>query len=264
MASINTSPGRGKFGADPAAYDAARPGYPPELFDWLRETCGLGDASDCVEIGAGTGHATLPMLAMSVRSILAIEPDRLLADYLGRVADPSLNIAVQRFEDTELAPAAFDFGFCATAFHWLPRMKSFAKILAALKPGGHFAMWWNVFHDPARPDAFDQATDHLFDGLEEEPEKTSSRPAFALDVNSRLGEMRASGFADVRHRLFRTAVTFTPERLAALYGTFSRVRMAPEETRERLLSEVRRIAAESFSGEVSRVVVTSAFAGRRA
>lgn len=264
MASINTSPGRGKFGADPAAYDASRPGYPPELFDWLRATCDLGEASDCFEIGAGTGHATLPILALPVRSVLAIEPDRLLADYLGTMADARVKLAVQRFEDIALPPTTFDFGFCATAFHWLPRMKSLAKIMAALKPGGHFAMWWNVFHDPARPDAFDRTTAHLFEGLEEEPEKTASRPAFALDVNSRLGEMRAAGFAEVRHRLFRTTVSFTPERLAALYGTFSRVRMAPEETRERLLSEVRRIVAENFSGSVERDVVASAFVGRRA
>ena len=52
MASIDTSPGRGKFGADPAAYDLARPGYCAALFEWLRETCALGHASDCFEIGA--------------------------------------------------------------------------------------------------------------------------------------------------------------------------------------------------------------------
>lgn len=264
MASINTSPGRDKFGADPAAYDAARPGYPPELFEWLRDSCQLSEASDCFEIGAGTGHATLPVLALPVRSILAIEPDRLLADYLGRSGDARLKIAVQRFEDADLPSAAYDFAFCATAFHWLQRMKGFARIIAALKPGGHFAMWWTVFHDPARPDAFDAATAHLFDGLEEEPEKTASRPAFALDVKSRLGEMRAAGLADARHRLFRATVTFTPERLAALYGTFSRVRMAPAETRERLLSEVRRIATDEFSGQVARDIATSAFVGRRA
>lgn len=264
MASINTSPGREKFGADPVAYDAARPGYPADLFEWLRESCALNETSDCFEIGAGTGHATLPVLALPVRSLLAIEPDRLLADYLARSEDSRLKIGVQRFEEAELTAGQFDFGFCATAFHWLPRMKSFAKIIAALKRGGHFAMWWNVFHDPARRDAFDAATAHLFDGLEEDPEKTASRPAFALDVNSRLGEMRAAGFADVRHRLFRTTMSFTPERLAALYGTFSRVRMAPVDTRERLLSEVRRIAADEFSGNVAREVVTSAFVARRA
>jgi SAM-dependent methyltransferase len=263
LASINTSPGREKFGADPALYHAARPGYPPELFAWLRETCGLNAQSVCFEIGAGSGHATLPILG-AVKSILAIEPDTSLADYLRKTAnDPRLSLAIQRFEDKALDADTFDFGFCATAFHWLPRMKSFARIISALKPGGQFAMWWNVFHDPANPDAFDKATAHLFDGLEEEPEKTASRPAFALDVNSRLGEMRAAGFLDVQHRLFQTSVDFTPDRLAALYGTFSRVAVAPRETRERLLSEVKRIAEAGFSGSVKREVVTSAYAGRR-
>ena len=82
-------------------------------------------------------------------------------------------------------------------------------------------------------------------------------------MKSRLGEMRAAGFEEVRHRLFHTTVAFTPDKLAALYGTFSRVHMAPAETRERLLSEVRRIATEHFSGSVAREVATSAFIGRR-
>lgn len=262
MASINTSPGRTKFGADPHAYDAARPGYPPTLFDWLREACALNAQSVCFEIGAGTGHATFPILGLPVKSVLAIEPDPALADYLGKSAYPNLAIDPRRFEDTDLPSSAFDFAFCATTFHWLPRMKSFARILAALKPGAHFAMWWSVFHDPANPDAFDRATAHLFAGLEEEPEKTASRPAFALDVKSRMGEMRSAGFADVQHRLFSTSVSFSAEKLAMLYGTFSRVRMAPEDTRERLLREVRRIAADDFAGSVERNVVTSAYIGR--
>lgn len=263
MASINTSPGRDKFGDDPAAYDAARPGYPDDLFDWLRQTCELGQQSDCFEIGAGTGHATLPLLP-HVRSLIAIEPDASLADYLlKRTDDPRLAIVVRRFEDVDLPADFFDAGFCATAFHWLPRMKSFARIIAGLRPGGHFAMWWDVYHDPARPDAFDEATSHLFAGLEEEPEKTASRPAFALDVNSRTGEMRAAGFSDVQHRRFSRTIAFEPDKLAALYATFSRVRMAPAEIRERLLAEVRRIATEDFSGRVERDIVTSAYVGRR-
>ena len=263
MASINSSPGRDKFGSDPAAYDAARPGYPDELFDWLREACELGPQSDCFEIGAGTGHATLPLLPHT-RSLIAIEPDTSLAEYLGRRADdPRLAVIVRRFEDVDLPASFFDAGFCATAFHWLPRMKSFAKIVAGLRPGGHFAMWWDVYHDPARPDDFDRAISHLFAGLEEEPRKTASRPAFALDVNSRTGEMRAAGFVDVQHRRFDRTIAFTPERLAALYATFSRVRMAPADIREGLLAEVRRIATEDFAGQVQREIVTSTYVGRR-
>ena len=82
MASIHASPGATKFGEDAALYDFARPAYPAELFTWLQARCGLNAQGGCFEIGAGTGHATLPVLATPVRSLLAIEPDVRLAERL--------------------------------------------------------------------------------------------------------------------------------------------------------------------------------------
>lgn len=264
LASISSSPGRNKFGEDPAAYDFARPAYPAELFAWLKEHCGLGPETDALEIGAGTGHATLPILATPIRSLHAIEPDPTLAAHLqSKTGDPGLAVAVQRFEDASLPVERFDFVFAATSFHWLPRMKSLARVLAALKPGGWFAMWWSVFHDPAKPDPFDQATAQLFAGLEQDPEATSGRPAFALDFASRLGELRSASLTETRRRLFLHTVDFDPKRLAALYATFSRVRMAPEGTRARLLAEVERIAREDFKGLVKREIAVSVFVGRK-
>jgi SAM-dependent methyltransferase len=264
LASIDSSPGRTKFGEDPAAYDFARPAYPDELFSWLKQRCSINSQSICLDIGAGTGLATLPILETPVASILALEPGAALASQLAsKTSDPRLSIVVKRFEDTQLPPAQFDFVFSATAFHWLPRMKSLARVLAALKPGGWIALWWSVYHDPAKPDDFDRATSHLFSGLEQDPEATSARPAFALDFNARLGELRSAGFDQVDRRLFAQTIDFAPERLAALYATFSRVRMAPLETRERLLSEMKRIAREDFNGSVKREIATSAFVGRK-
>lgn len=265
MASIHASPGATKFGEDAALYDFARPDYPADLFVWLRAKCGLDARSDCFEIGAGTGHATLPVLATPVRALLAIEPDARLAERLGDKAagDARLMIEIARFEDARLEDGAFDFGLAAMSLHWLARMKALAQARAALKPGGHFAMWWNVYHNSAAPDAFGRATEHLFAGVEQDPNATAGRPAFALDVAARTGELRSAGFRDVAHRLFEQEVTFTPERLSALYGTFSRVRMAPEETRARLLSEAERVARETFGGAVTRTVMCSAFVGRR-
>lgn len=265
MASIHSSPGARKFGEDAEAYDFARPPYPSELFGWLRERCGLGADSACFEIGAGTGHATLPVLTTPVARVLAIEPDERLAERLREKAgdDDRLQIDAARFEDAALESDAFDFGFAAMSMHWLPRMKALAKARAALKPGGHFAMWWNVYHNSGAPDAFGIATEHLFAGVEQDPNATSGKAAFALDVAARLGELKSAGFRDAEHKLFEQQVTFTPERLSALYGTFSRVRMAPEETRARLLGEAERVVREQFGGAVTRTVACSAFVGRR-
>jgi SAM-dependent methyltransferase len=265
MASIHSSPGATKFGEDAALYDFARPEYPAEVFDWLRQRAALSAQSDCFEIGAGTGHATLPLLATPVGRVLAIEPDPRLAERLRDKAggDARLVIEIARFEDVPLETSAFDFGFAAMSLHWLARMKALARVRAALKAGGHFAMWWNVYHNTAAPDAFGRATEHLFSGVEQDPNATAGKPAFAIDVAARMGELRSAGFQDVQHCVFEQQVTFTPEKLSALYGTFSRVRMAPEETRIRLLGEAERIVRETFGGAVTRTVTCSAFAGRR-
>lgn len=267
MASIHSSPGGTKFGEDPEVYDLARPPYPAALFDWVRARAKLGRGSVCFEIGAGTGHASLPVLETPVLHLRAIEPDARLAEKLRAKAIArdvaNLAVIVSRFEDDQLADGQYDFGFAAMSMHWLARMKALTKSRHALKPGGHFAMWWNVYHNSAEPDAFGRATAHLFSGVEQDPNATDGRPAFALDVAARLGELRNAGFKDAEHALFEQQVTFTPERLSALYGTFSRVRMAPEETRTRLLSEAERLVRDEFGGSVTRTVACSAFIGRK-
>ncbi len=264
MASIFSSPGGLKFGEDPELYDFARPPYPEALFAWLRATCALGPDSDCFEIGAGTGHATLPILATPVRYLLAIEPDSRLADRLrSKTSDPRLHIEIAPFERAHLPLGLFDFGFAAMSMHWLRRGRALARIRDALKPGGHFAMWWNVYHNSAEPDAFGRATEDLFRGIEQDPNATSGVGAFGLDVAARTGELRNAGFNNIEHRVFDQQITFTPEKLSALYATFSRVRMAPEETRTRLLSEAERVVREEFGGEVTRTVTCSAYVGRR-
>jgi len=265
VASIHSSPGGTKFGEDPDLYDFARPPYPAELFGWLATRASLEAGSTCFEIGAGTGHATLPILNLPVGHITAIEPDARLAAKLRDKAGstPSLEINVAKFEDASLEDAHYDFGFAAMSMHWLPRMKALTKARNALKPGGHLAMWWNVYHNSAEPDAFDRATAHLFNGIEQDPNATSGVGAFALNLAARLGELRNAGFKDAEHALFEQEVTFSPTSLSALYGTFSRVRMAPAETRERLRSEAERIVREQFGGSVTRTVSCSAFLARR-
>jgi len=261
---FNTAPGATSFGEDAALYDSARPAYPAGLFSWLSQGCSLGAQSDCFEIGAGAGLATLPLLALPVRSLLAIEPDLALADRLKAKAadDARLSLANAAFEDVELGRETFDFGFAATSFHWLKRMKAFARIMAALKPGAHFAMWWSIYHNPLAPDAFDSAAGDLFSSLEQKPGQRPE-PPFALDIKARLGEMRAAGFENVGHALFEQPVDFTPQGLVALYATLSRVRMARPAARDRLLAGVERIARDEFAGCVRRIIPTSAFIGRK-
>lgn len=76
----------GTFDRAATAYREARPGYPPELFALLVDRCGLGSGSAVLEIGAGTGQATIPMLNLGAR-VTAIEPGAaLVRELLARTA----------------------------------------------------------------------------------------------------------------------------------------------------------------------------------
>ena len=77
---LDRSFGRQAFGADPASYDAVRAGYPDWVFEAVRAECGVGAGAAAFEIGAGTGKATGPLLALGAGPLVAVEPDARLAD----------------------------------------------------------------------------------------------------------------------------------------------------------------------------------------
>jgi protein-L-isoaspartate O-methyltransferase len=60
-------------------YDAARPGYPPEVLAELQACRNLGPASQVLEIGCGSGRATR-LLTASGAAIQGLEPGPALAD----------------------------------------------------------------------------------------------------------------------------------------------------------------------------------------
>jgi SAM-dependent methyltransferase len=161
MGEINRVEGRRAFGLNPAGYDRARPEYPSELYELLRERCGLRPRTRTFEIGPGTGLATKRLLQLGADPLIVVEPDERLADYLRNAlgeACSRVEIKVVSFEDVILPFESFDLGVAATVFHWLDRETALQKITRALRPGGWWAMWWIVFGDPFRPDDFHEAS----------------------------------------------------------------------------------------------------------
>jgi SAM-dependent methyltransferase len=157
--------GRVAFGDDPGGYHVTRPGYPEWVFEILCERCRLAHGTATFEIGAGTGTATRRLLELGASPLLAIEPDSRLATFLREtIRDKALSVSVSAFEDAALEKASFDLGVSATAFHWLDEDMALMKVAELLRPGGWWAMVWNVFGDNSRPDPFHDATKALLDG----------------------------------------------------------------------------------------------------
>jgi SAM-dependent methyltransferase len=122
-------------------YDRARPGYPPSVFDDLAELAGVGPGCRVLEIGCGTGQATVPLAERGCR-IVAVELGAALATIARRnlARFPSARVIVAAFEDWPLPPAPFDVVVAATAFHWIDPAVRASKAAAALRPGGALAV----------------------------------------------------------------------------------------------------------------------------
>ncbi|HXQ09588.1 MAG TPA: class I SAM-dependent methyltransferase [Caulobacteraceae bacterium] len=266
MAELDRRFGREAFGDDPANYDAARPDYPVWVFETLVERCGLAAGAAVFEVGAGTGKATRELLQLGADPLVAVEPDTRLAEYLrGSTGSTALGVVNAPFEDAELGEGAFDLGVSATAFHWLDEVAALAKVARLLRPGGWWAMVWNVFGDDDRPDPFHEATNAL---LNDGPRSTShggpGGVPFALNVNARMSAFGRSGaFEAISHVQRSWDLVLDPDQVVALYATFSDMTARPRHEQREVLAELRRIAVEAFHGRVVRNMITILWTARR-
>jgi SAM-dependent methyltransferase len=258
--------GRSAFGLDAANYDRARPQYPERVFSLLRERCGLRPGARTFEIGPGTGLATRPLLEFGASPLVAIEPDERLAAVLReRTPDVRLRIVNATFEDAELSGGDFDLGTSATAFHWLDQRPALAKVAGLLKPGGWWAMWWNVFGDPDRDDPFHDASLPLLSRLQATPShRPNSAHPFALDREARFADLESVGeFADLDFENLKWTLVLNPDQVRALYATYSQFSVLNEAERTRLLDALSEIAAREFRGRVERNMCTAIYTCQR-
>ncbi|PWK83459.1 methyltransferase family protein [Lentzea atacamensis] len=121
---------RTTFGEDAARYHRARPTYPPQLFARLR-------GPRILEIGPGTGQATLPLTRIGDVTAVELSPE--LAA-VAREHAPQARLVVANFDEWPLPAEPFDLVVSATAFHWLDPSTRMARCAAALKPGGALAV----------------------------------------------------------------------------------------------------------------------------
>lgn len=262
---LDIAAGRAAFGENPSGYTEARPPYPEVLYERLVARTGLGPGSAVLEIGPGPGLATKRLLELGADPLLAIEPDARLAGYL-RAACPqaALTIVNRTLEDAELPADRFDLGVAATSFHWLEQASALAKVRAALRPGGWWAMWWTNFGAEKGADAFQNATHHLFKETPRAPSHgRRGGPSFAMDREARLADLAAAGFVDAEVDVWPWTITLETERLVALYATFSPIQALTEAKRAAFLKGLAEVTDREFGGAAERSFSSVLYTARR-
>ena len=230
-------------------YDLHRPGYPPELIDAILELTGIPPAGKILEIGSGTGKASL-LFAQRGYSILCIEPGENLAAVAARnlEAFPGVQFEISRFEDWPETTGAFDLALSAQAFHWVPKEISYAKAARTLKPHGHLALFWNMY--PGFEGQLAADLDKIY--REIAPELGSPFTATDEAVQQRVREIEESGcFGPVTVRRFPWSMRYSTKEYLGLLNTYSDHLRLPEQTRNRLFSSIGEVI-EKLGGSVVR------------
>lgn len=241
---------RMSFDAAADSYLRGRPPYPQAVFALLADRCGLRPGARVLEIGAGTGLATGPILAAGAQ-VVAVEPGPNLAAILTATHGcDRLEVVVADFETTDLG-GGFDLAVAATSLHWLDPVGSTEKIAGLVRPGGRLAAWWTEFGDTDRPTAFRDRLDGVYrDLLPAEPGYRRSRST-GLDRDRWRRQLTTGGwFADVSVEVVEWQQELTPQAARDLWSTFPNIaELAPEE-RELFLTRLAALVAEEPGGTV--------------
>jgi SAM-dependent methyltransferase len=134
------------FDAWAGDYDRYRPGYPDVLFAEIQDRLGLPEHPLVVDLGAGTGRASLAMAALGWR-VTAVEPGKPMLDVLrAQAANQGLVLATVQAtaEATGLDPGSTDVATAAQSFHWFDHAAAVTEMARIVKPGGGVALFWNV------------------------------------------------------------------------------------------------------------------------
>lgn len=232
-------------------YGRARPPYPAALWRRLHELGLLASGGRVLELGAGTGQATGPLVEAGMR-VTALEPGARLAHRL-RSRYPDVDVLVQTAEKAELPAAAFDLVVAATSVHWLDLDVVLPALHRALVPGGSFLIWRNAFGDPsADATEFREWIAVIVAARGPRPPRAPTE----LETDRWAAALSAGGYfavAYVEH--FRWTVDLTDRQIHDLFTTFSDW-TAPE------VDEAAR-AARDLGGTVTEHYVTPLIVLRR-
>lgn len=244
-------------------YDEARPGYPDALFGDLARLSAIPPGGRVLEIGCGTGKATIP-LAQRGYCVLCLEPGANLAAVARRNLAPFPRVEVRgsSFEDWPLDPGGYDLLVAATSWEWLDPAVKYQKAAAALRPGGCAAVFWNAHVNLPGEDPF---FDRVQNCYQRRAPHMVGNPQSVNDLPTTVerGFVATRLFEEAAVRHYPWTEWYDTDRYLKVLQTFSGHIALPEDTRDRLLADIAALMDREFGGRIPKHWVTVLQLARR-
>jgi SAM-dependent methyltransferase len=249
---------RETFGEDAELYDRVRPSYPIRMYDDVTRMLGPVARPRVLEIGCGTGQATVPMVRRGW-SVKAVE----LSPALGGIARdklPELEVIVADFDTWPLPAERFDLVLSATAFHWLDPETRVGKAADALRPGGVLAVV-STHHVAGGSSEFWAEVRECYERFTDDADR-SSMPTGDSVVGDEA-EIAASGrFEPARVHRYEWELTYTTAEYLDLLSSYSGHRALTEQARDGLYNCIRALI-DASGGSVTKRYLTLLTAANR-
>jgi SAM-dependent methyltransferase len=265
---------RRSFGAVAEQYDRQRPSYPAQMVEDVIAYAAARPGDRALEVGAGTGKATLLFAAQGLE-VTAVEPDPgmvAVAAERAALAGLSVQFIGADFEaafDQGLVERSFKLLFSATAWHWVtPNLRN-ELAARALCPGGALAPFWNRPVWPGNP--LREAFDNVYLSLEREHDV---RPAGPMNPFGSPAEIKDTTdwfelefpdrevFTDIEARLYDTPRIYSTDEYVELLGTHSDHQLLEPKARELLFQGIRE-AIDAAGGQFELTYATLLCLARR-
>lgn len=208
-----------------STYEKMRPGYVDELYKMIFDYVTLDESSHAIEVGIGSGQATLPILKTGCH-VTAVEYGANFSELCKKKFKdyPSFQVINDKFENVNLAETGYDFIYSATAFHWVPEEVGYAKVFSVLKHGGAFARFANHPYIAKDNSELAEEINHLYNRYyhtfyHTEPKKIQE---YSEEQAKELSLIAVKyGFTDIQYALFTRIRPFTAKEYIELLGTYS-------------------------------------------
>ena len=241
------------FGSVAAHYERYRPGPPAAAVDWILSAAGNNRV---IDLGAGTGALTRLLLDRA-HEVIAVEPDDRMRSVLVEEV-PSARAVAGRGESMPVPDDYADAVVASSSWHWMDPVPTLLEVARVLVPGGVLGALWGG-PDPEGPflvqaramlagqsgsgsgSSSDSSGGDITDADDADDELATIMMGEADRAASVLEIPPGVPFDQPEQKIFRWDVALNADELIGLLGTFSWIITLPDEKRERVVAEARRL-----------------------
>ena len=193
-----------RFSSRVSYYVKARPGYPPEILEFLAQAGVLTTETVIADVGCGTGLLA-EIFLKNGNTVIGVEPNPAM-----RAAGEQYLAAYPRFrsidgsaEETTLQTASVDMITAGQAFHWFDVDEARREFTRILRPGGSVVLVWNSVRSDASPfmEAYHAMRAAVPEGDDGQRADDTAKPLARIDTHTTdlapMGPAQSAGSLDI-------------------------------------------------------------------